>query len=277
MSDFNSEHNRAVWFDIPVADLDRAAAFYGAVLAVKVHKEKFDGGAFCVLDHRDGNGGCLVHEPSAITSSGGILVYMNVDGRIATRSRRSSAGERSCSLSRNRSARLPRRRARQRGNRIALHPTRGVSPPQLGPRCARRSAVPRAAGAAARWCTGQSPYCTSGVRYGRSCAVYLGASRAAACRTLMDLREPHVLQHGYVRAAMAILYRPRRVGPADRAGRRLMVRFINHYFRPAPRRGRGSTGDGRGRADFGTTDGARTRIFVADGRSISSAGASATM
>jgi uncharacterized protein len=36
MSDFNSQHNRAVWFDIPVADLDRAAAFYGAVLAVKV-------------------------------------------------------------------------------------------------------------------------------------------------------------------------------------------------------------------------------------------------
>lgn len=82
MSDFNSQHNRAVWFDIPVADLDRAAAFYGAVLGVKVHKEKFDGGAFCVLDHHDGNGGCLIREPGAITSSGGILVYMNVDGRI---------------------------------------------------------------------------------------------------------------------------------------------------------------------------------------------------
>ena len=82
MSDFNSQHNRAVWFDIPVTDLDRAAAFYGAVLGVKVHKEKFDGGAFCVLDHREGNGGCLLHEPSAISSSGGILVYMNVDGRL---------------------------------------------------------------------------------------------------------------------------------------------------------------------------------------------------
>jgi predicted enzyme related to lactoylglutathione lyase len=82
MSDFNSQHNRAVWFDIPVADLDRAAAFYGAVLAVKVHKQKFEGGAFCVLDHSDGNGGCLVLEPSAISSTGGILLYLNADGRI---------------------------------------------------------------------------------------------------------------------------------------------------------------------------------------------------
>jgi len=82
MTDFNSQHNRAVWFDIPVADLDRAQAFYAAVLGVKVHKEKFDATEFCVLDHRDGNGGCLIREPAAITSSGGILVYMNVDGRI---------------------------------------------------------------------------------------------------------------------------------------------------------------------------------------------------
>ena len=82
MTDFNSQHNRAVWFDIPVADLERAQAFYAAVLGVKVHKEKFDATEFCVLDHRDGNGGCLIREPGAVNSSGGILVYMNVDGRI---------------------------------------------------------------------------------------------------------------------------------------------------------------------------------------------------
>ena len=28
MSDYNSQHNRAVWFDIPVIDLERAASFY---------------------------------------------------------------------------------------------------------------------------------------------------------------------------------------------------------------------------------------------------------
>jgi hypothetical protein len=81
MTDFNSLKNRAVWFDIPVADLDRAAEFYRAVLGILVHKEKFDGFTFCVLDHQDGNGGCLVPAKEPI-GAGGILVYLNVNGRI---------------------------------------------------------------------------------------------------------------------------------------------------------------------------------------------------
>jgi predicted enzyme related to lactoylglutathione lyase len=82
MSSFNSLHNRAVWFDIPVADLDRAAAFYRAVLKIDVQKQEFDGFAFCFLAHDEGNGGCLVPGAGEISSTGGILVYLNVDGRI---------------------------------------------------------------------------------------------------------------------------------------------------------------------------------------------------
>src|SRR5262245_20192829 len=82
MSDMNSAHNRAVWFDIPVADLDRAAEFYRAVLGIKVHQHEFDGFKFCVLDHDQGNGGCLVPGPDEVTGNAGILVYLNVDGRI---------------------------------------------------------------------------------------------------------------------------------------------------------------------------------------------------
>lgn len=82
MSDFNSEKNRAVWFDVPVADLDRAVKFYSAVLGIAVHKESFQNFTFAVLDHHDGNGGCLVIKPDEIASNGGILVYFNVNGRI---------------------------------------------------------------------------------------------------------------------------------------------------------------------------------------------------
>ena len=40
MGDFNSQYNRAVWFDIPVADVDRAAAFYaGEGDRVALHSE----------------------------------------------------------------------------------------------------------------------------------------------------------------------------------------------------------------------------------------------
>ena len=82
MSNFNSLHNRAVWFDIPVADLDRAAAFYRAMLKIDVQKQESDGFAFCFLAHDEGNGGCLVPGADEISSTGGILVYLNVDGRI---------------------------------------------------------------------------------------------------------------------------------------------------------------------------------------------------
>lgn len=82
MSDFNSQKNRLVWFDIPVADLERASKFYGAVLAIAVHAEQYGDYRFAVLEHADGNGGCLVPKPEDISSDKGILVYLNVDGRM---------------------------------------------------------------------------------------------------------------------------------------------------------------------------------------------------
>lgn len=82
MSDFNSAHNRAVWFDIPVADLDRAAEFYRGVLAIGVEKVQADGLSFCVLQHDAGNGGCLVPKAGEVAATAGILLYMNVDGRM---------------------------------------------------------------------------------------------------------------------------------------------------------------------------------------------------
>lgn len=82
MSDFNSQKNRIVWADVPVADLDRAAAFYTAVLGVKVSKESFGDFQFCVFQHEDGNGGCLVLSKGEVTGNAGILVYFNANGRI---------------------------------------------------------------------------------------------------------------------------------------------------------------------------------------------------
>lgn len=82
MSDFNTLHNRYVWMDIPVADLDRAIAFYRGVMAVGVTKESFDETTFGLFEHDEGNGGCLVIDPDAISDSTGPLVYLNVNGRI---------------------------------------------------------------------------------------------------------------------------------------------------------------------------------------------------
>jgi predicted enzyme related to lactoylglutathione lyase len=82
MSDLNAAQNRLVWFDIPVADLERAAAFYRGVLGVGVHVETSPGYSFAVLEHKDGNGGCLVPKAGEISANAGILVYLNVNGRM---------------------------------------------------------------------------------------------------------------------------------------------------------------------------------------------------
>ena len=76
MSDFNRDNNRAVWFDIPVVDLERATSFYSEVLAVKVEKQSFEDFQFSVIEHRDGNGGCLVPNPDEVSSDKGILLYL---------------------------------------------------------------------------------------------------------------------------------------------------------------------------------------------------------
>ncbi|WP_397472174.1 VOC family protein [Rheinheimera sp.] len=81
MSDMNTLHNRAVWFDIPVAELKRAADFYSAMLAVKVDIFSEAGFSFAVIEHSDGNGGCLVPNPADISNKG-VMLYLNVNGRI---------------------------------------------------------------------------------------------------------------------------------------------------------------------------------------------------
>ena len=81
MSDTNSKINRAVWMDIPVAELDRACTFYTAVLGCEVSQESFGDFQLGVLEHEEGNGAGLVVLPEGISDKG-TLVYYNTDGRI---------------------------------------------------------------------------------------------------------------------------------------------------------------------------------------------------
>lgn len=95
MSTLNQKHNRLVWFDIPVIDLQRAADFYRSVLNIKVEVQNFGDVHFGVLEHEEGNGGCLVPNPEEAGAPGGILVYLNVNGRIrsALNSVKSAGGQ----------------------------------------------------------------------------------------------------------------------------------------------------------------------------------------
>ena len=74
-----------VWVDIPVVDLDRAIAFYSAVLGSPVTREGGPGFVFGVMQHEgDDVGGCLYtagddNAPSRV----GPLLYLNAEGRLA--------------------------------------------------------------------------------------------------------------------------------------------------------------------------------------------------
>lgn len=82
VSDLNTVHNRVVWFDIPVSNLERASTFYASILNIQVDIIESEGVTFAVLEHEHGNGGCLVPNESEISSTHGVMVYMNVNGRI---------------------------------------------------------------------------------------------------------------------------------------------------------------------------------------------------
>jgi predicted enzyme related to lactoylglutathione lyase len=76
--------NTFVWVDIPVADLDRAIAFYSAVVGQPVDKIGGPGFTFGLFKH-EGNqvGGCLVGSgEGAAPSMTGPLVYLDASGRL---------------------------------------------------------------------------------------------------------------------------------------------------------------------------------------------------
>jgi uncharacterized protein len=70
------------WTDIPVIDLDRAIAFYSAVLDAPVIKESQPGLEFGLLPHDDNVSGCLTVSSDNQPSLTGPLIYLSVDGRL---------------------------------------------------------------------------------------------------------------------------------------------------------------------------------------------------
>ena len=72
------------WFEIPVADFERAKTFYETVLHMQLFvndQRETMGSILGVFPHDSGKGGCLVHNPQFgySPSMEGILVYLLVN------------------------------------------------------------------------------------------------------------------------------------------------------------------------------------------------------
>ena len=66
------------WFEIPTANLDRAARFYETVLGIKLKMESFGGAPQALfLGAKNGVGGALIQDPKRKPATDGTLVYLN--------------------------------------------------------------------------------------------------------------------------------------------------------------------------------------------------------
>jgi predicted enzyme related to lactoylglutathione lyase len=75
--------HQVVWFDIPCRNLDRAIAFYTAVLGSPVEKQSMGEFSMGVLPHEgDSVGGCLAVMDDNPPSDHGVLIYLNCNGRL---------------------------------------------------------------------------------------------------------------------------------------------------------------------------------------------------
>ena len=76
--------NTAVWFDVPAKNLERAVGFYSSVLGCNISIHEFPGGKIGVFPHEGTEvGGCIFQDENFKPSESGLLVYFNVQGRLA--------------------------------------------------------------------------------------------------------------------------------------------------------------------------------------------------
>jgi uncharacterized protein len=72
-------HDVINWFEIPVADIERAAKFYATIFAVKLEVRKGAGFATAELPHHGGVGGGLVAGDGYLPNTQGSLIYLNAN------------------------------------------------------------------------------------------------------------------------------------------------------------------------------------------------------
>lgn len=80
MSKFHG--NAITWFEIPVADAERAAIFYETLLDTALQQYPSELLMYIFPAGPEGVSGALVERPGAKPSADGPLVFLNVDGQL---------------------------------------------------------------------------------------------------------------------------------------------------------------------------------------------------
>ncbi|MFC3716184.1 VOC family protein [Luteimonas soli] len=86
--------NIPAWFEIPVADLDRAQAFYEGLLGTSLTRERFADDEMAVFPYagKPNSSGALVAHPKMAPSMTGTTVYLSVESVSAVLDRMPGQG-----------------------------------------------------------------------------------------------------------------------------------------------------------------------------------------
>jgi predicted enzyme related to lactoylglutathione lyase len=83
MSEHGQARNVINWFEIPAADLEKAAGFYETILALKLKRERFGGSRMAVFPYaRPGVSGAVMEVPELAGRPTGTVIYLNCDDRL---------------------------------------------------------------------------------------------------------------------------------------------------------------------------------------------------
>jgi uncharacterized protein len=71
------------WFELPVTDIDRAKAFYAAILGTALSEiADADGRRFAMFPSEDGVAGAIVQAEGYVPSMAGALVFLNAGDEL---------------------------------------------------------------------------------------------------------------------------------------------------------------------------------------------------
>jgi predicted enzyme related to lactoylglutathione lyase len=88
-----TKKNSLTWFEIPTANLDRAAKFYETVMGTTLKREVFGYPLAMFPASREGVTGALVDAPGRKPGPSGTMVYLNCQGELdAAAARVTAAG-----------------------------------------------------------------------------------------------------------------------------------------------------------------------------------------
>lgn len=82
-NDTTARPSVVVWFEIPVANLERAVHFYDAALGVELRREQFGPDAIAIFPYeRPAISGCLQQVAGHRGDGQGARIFLNCDGKL---------------------------------------------------------------------------------------------------------------------------------------------------------------------------------------------------